>query len=279
MANETTSTSLANLLPKIVAEALFVASEQSIMRGLVKNFVLPQGSGKTIDVPIYPVQTADPLTEGTDLSNTEIVPTKATLTVAEVGLMTVVTDLAMRTSSSNVIADVGRLFGDAIARKIDIDLMTLFAGFSTVVGGATVTAQVKHIFEAAARLKALGISNDVACVLHPMVAYDIKAEINSAAYAGSDKMNEAMRTGFLGTLSGIPVFESGNVPYTTGDSVGGLFHRNALGLALLQDIAIEPQRDASLRGTELVGTATYGVGELYDGYGVAMSFDSTLEDA
>ena len=32
-------------------------------------------------------------------------------------------------------------------------------------------------------------------------------------------------------------------------------------------------------GDELVGTATYGVGELLDLNGVAMSFDSTLADA
>jgi len=32
------STSLANLIPQIIAEATFVASERSIMRGLVKNY-------------------------------------------------------------------------------------------------------------------------------------------------------------------------------------------------------------------------------------------------
>jgi hypothetical protein len=58
MANETTSTSLNDLLPSIVAEAMFVASERSIMRNLVKNFTLPMGSGKTITVPRYPVQSA-----------------------------------------------------------------------------------------------------------------------------------------------------------------------------------------------------------------------------
>lgn len=280
MANETTSTTLATLLPKIIAEAMFVAQEQSIMRGLVKNFTLPAGSGKTVNVPIYPVQTAAAVAEGTDLSNTAITTTSAILTVSEVGLMTTVTDLAVRTSAANVIADVGRLFGNAIAKKIDVDLMTLFAGFSVVVGSNVTTATVKKVFEAVAKLKALGVGPEgLALVLHPYVAYDLKAEINTAAYAGSDAMNEAMRNGYIGSLAGVPVFESGNVPDVTGDSVGGLFHRDALGLAMLQDIAIEPQRDASLRATELVGTATYGVGELYDGYGIAMSFDSTLVDA
>ena len=37
---------------QIVAEALFVASEQSIMRNLVRNYTIA-GGGKSVEVPIY----------------------------------------------------------------------------------------------------------------------------------------------------------------------------------------------------------------------------------
>jgi hypothetical protein len=47
MAGSTTTT-LNDLLPSIVAEAMFVASERSIMRGLVKNYSLAPGQGKTV---------------------------------------------------------------------------------------------------------------------------------------------------------------------------------------------------------------------------------------
>jgi len=57
MAGSTTTT-LNDLLPAITAEAMFVANERSIMRGLVKNYSIPAGSGKTITVPRYPVQSA-----------------------------------------------------------------------------------------------------------------------------------------------------------------------------------------------------------------------------
>ena len=43
-----TSVTLNDLLPTIVQEALFVANERSIMRGLVKNYSLGQAQGKTI---------------------------------------------------------------------------------------------------------------------------------------------------------------------------------------------------------------------------------------
>jgi len=286
MAN-TTTTTVNDLLPQIVAEAMFQANEKSIMRGLVKNFTMPLNSGKSIVVPTYPKVTASAIAEGTDLSTVaQAVSTDgATLTVSEVGAMTTVTDLALRTSSSNVIADVGKLFGEAIASRIDKDLTALFGSFSTGVGAADQTITVNKIFEAVANLRKNGVpATDLACVLHPMIAYDLKAAIGTQAYAGGDLQTEALRSGYVGTLAGVPIFESSNMadssdndPGTTGDYKGGLFHRDALGLAMMQDIQIEQQRDASLRATELVATAVYGKGEIFDSYGIEMEFDSSIQ--
>jgi len=282
MANESTTTTLNDLLPSIVAEALFVASEASIMRNLVRNYTIPMGSGKTITVPRYPQVSAAALTEGTDLTNTAVSTDGATLTVSEVGVMTVVTDLARMASASNVIADVGRLFGEAIARKIDSDLTALFDGFSTnALGDGTTAITAAAIFQAVAKLRSAGVPpTDLFCVLHPAIAYDLKANMtNTFANPNAGILqNEAMATGYVGTLAGVPIFETSNMANTgtTGDYKGGLFHRDALGLAFLQDIKIETQRDASLRGDELVATAVYGVGELYDGYGVELHYDSSI---
>ena len=134
MANETTSSTLDDLISPLVAEALFVANERSIMRGLVRNYTLPMNSGKTIQVPIYPTVSATAPGENTDLSNTEVSTSKADLTVAEVGIMTTLTDFARNVSESDVVRDLGKLFGEAIAKKIDTDLTALFDGFSTAVG-------------------------------------------------------------------------------------------------------------------------------------------------
>ena len=50
MANETTSSTISELYTEIIAEALFVAQERSIMRGLVKNYTIA-GGGKSVEVP------------------------------------------------------------------------------------------------------------------------------------------------------------------------------------------------------------------------------------
>ena len=281
MAGSTTTT-LNDLLPQITAEAMFVANERSIMRGLVKNFMLPAGQGKTVTVPIYPVQSAAGLTEGEEASNTAVATDGKTLTVSTVAIRTLVTDLVKASAASNVVADLGRLFGEAIAKKIDQDLTALFSGFATGVGTNTAALSAATIASAVARLRASSVPGDMlACVVHPYVAYDLKKDLTNTWQNpnGGIIQNEAMSQGYVGMLFGVPVFESANITDTTGDSVGALFHRDALGLAMIGDIAIETQRRASYVGDDVIAYAHYGVGELYDGYGVKITADSTLVDA
>jgi N4-gp56 family major capsid protein len=281
MAGSTTTT-LNDLLPAITAEAMFVANERSIMRGLVKNFSLPAGSGKTITVPIYPVQSAAALTEGNEASNTAVSTDGATLTVSTVAVRTLITDLIRASAASNVVADMGRLFGEAIAKKMDQDLLALFSGFTGLTaGGVAAPLSAAVIAEAVAKLRANAVPGDaLACVVHPYVAYDLKSSLTNT-WANPNAgiiQNEAMASGYVGTLFGVPVFESSNIADTgtAGDYVGAVFHRDALGLAMIGDIMIETQRRASFVGDDIVASAHFGVGELYDGYGVAITSDSSL---
>ena len=282
MAGSTTTT-LNDLLPAITAEAMFVANERSIMRGLVKNYSIPASNGKTITVPIYPVQSAAALTEGDEVSNTAVSTDGVTLTVATVAIRTMITDLVRASSASNVVADMGRLFGEAIAKKMDQDLLALFSGFSTGVGSASTAMSAALIANAVARLRAAAVPGDqLACVVNPYVAYDLKSGLTNT-FANPNAgiiQNEAMQTGYVGTLFGVPVFESSNIANTgtAGDYVGAVFHRDALGLAMIGDITIETQRRASFVGDDIVASAHYGVGELYDGYGVKITADSSLVD-
>jgi len=282
MAGSTTTT-LNDLLPAITAEAMFVANERSIMRGLVKNFALPAGQGKTVTIPRYPVPSAAALTEGNEVDNTAISTDGATLTVSTVAIRTLVTDLVRNSAASNVVADLGQLFGNAIAKKIDQDLLALFSGFGTGVGGASTALSAAVVAQAVARLRANAVPGDnLACVVHPYVAYDLKKDLTNTWQNpnGGIIQNEAMSQGYVGMLFGVPVFESSNIADTgtAGDYVGAVFHRDALGLALIGDIAVETQRRASYVGDDIVAYAHYGVGEIYDTYGVKITSDSSLVD-
>jgi N4-gp56 family major capsid protein len=278
MANETTSTTLSELYTEIVAEALFVASEQSIMRNLVRNYRII-GGGKSVEVPIYGAISAAAVGEATDLSNTAVNPTSVTITASEVGVMTTLTDLARNSASRNVAWDIGRLFGEAIARKMDADLSALFTGFSTEKGGgAGVELTIQDLFEAGTELRSANAPGPYYGVFHPKQIFNVKKALTNT-FAGSanipDLGNEALRSGYVGQIAGIQIFESSNVAVdASDDSIGGVFSMDALGLAMMQDLKIEAQRDASMRADEIVATAVYGVGELHDTYGVKLTADS-----
>ena len=279
MANESTSSTLSELYTEIVAEALFVASERSVMRPLVKNYAI-SGGGKSVEVPIYAAVSAAAVSEASDLSNTAINPTSETITASETGIMTTLTDLARNSAPRNVAADIGKLFGEAIAKKIDTDLTALFDGFSSVVGSAGAEVTVAKIFEAVATLRQAAVPMPLAGVLNPKVAYNVKKNLTNTFVNPNpnDLTNEALRTGYVGNIAGVQMFETSNVDGTsdTDNCKGGIFHKDALGLAMMQDLKIETQRDASLRADEIVATAVYGVGELHDSYGVEILGESVI---
>ena len=285
MANESTSSTLSELYTEIVAEALFVASEQSTMRPLVRNYAIT-GGGKSVEVPIYSAVSASAVSEASDLSNTAINPSSVTITASEVGIMTTLTDLARNSAPRNVAGDIGKLFGEAIAKKIDTDLTALFDGFSQEVNDGTAVLSASNIFNAVAILRKNAVPmSDLAGVFHPLNAFDLKSGLtNTFVGRDTEKSNEALNTGFVGNVAGVPIFEtsniadtSGNNPGTTGDYKGAVFHRDALALAMMQDLKIETQRDASLRADEIVATAVYGTGELNDTYGVELNVDSSIQ--
>ena len=281
MANESTSSTLSELFTEIVAEAQFVAQEQSIMRNLVRNYAI-SGGGKAVEIPIYAAVSASAVSEASDLSNTAIDPSSVTITASEVGVMTTLTDLARNAAPRNVAADIGRLFGEGIAKKQDTDMTALFDGFSSAVGDGTAAISAASIFNAASTLRAAALNiNECAVVLHPKIAFDLKANLTNtfANSNANDLANEALRSGFVGTLAGMRVFETSNMSNTgnAGDYKGAAFHRDALAMAEMQSLKVETQRDASLRADEIVATAVYGVGEVHDSYGVELHFDSSVQ--
>ena len=276
MANETTSSTISELYTEIVAEALFVASEQSIMRNLVRNYTIA-GGGKSVEVPIYATVSGSAVSEASDLSNTAVNPSSVTITASEVGVMTTLTDLARNSASRNVAGDIGRLFGEAIARKVDADLSALFTGFSTEkAGGAGQELTVQDIFEASAELRTANAPAPYYGVFHPKQIFNVKKSLTNT-FVGRDTelSNEAMRSGFVGTIAGVQIFESSNISVDgSDDSIGGVFSQDALALAMMQDLKLETQRDASLRADEIVATAVYGVSEIHDSYGVKLTADT-----
>lgn len=285
MANETTSSTLSELFTNITQEAIFTFQETSVMRPLVTTYPI-SGSGKTIEVPVYPTISASAVNEASDLSNTAVNPTSATITASEIGVMTTLTDLARDSASRNVGADIGKLFGEAIAKKVDTDLAGLLDDFASAndQGGAGTELTADLLFKAQAILRSANVPAPYYAVFHPKATFNLKKTLtqpayttSSSGYAISEIGNEALRNGYIGRIAGIDIFENANIAIDAyDDSFGGVFHPQSIGLALKEDFKVETQRDASLRATEIVASITVGSGILKDTYGVTVKVDTAL---
>jgi hypothetical protein len=196
--------------------------------------------------------------------------------------MTTLTDLARDSASRNVASDIGKLFGEAIAKKVDSDLSGLFSSFSSNIGSAGTELTADLLFKAQATLRALNVPAPYYGVFNPKAVFNLKktltqAGYNTSSHAISEIGNEALRNGYVGRVAGIDIFENANIGIDQyDDSIGGVFHPISLGLAMKADFKIETQRDASLRGTEIVATVTYGSGVVKSDYGVAITTDSAF---
>ena len=281
MANETTSSTLSELYTEVIQEAIFTFQETSVMKPIVTTYNI-SGQGKQIAVPVYPAISASAIAEGTDLSNTAVNPTEVTISASEVGVMTTLTDLGRDSASRNVASDIGKLFGEAIAKKVDADLVALFASFSSDVGSAGTELTAESLFKAQATLRALNVPAPYYGVFNPKSVFNLKKTLTQAGYntsasAISDIGNKALMDGYIGRIAGIDVFENANISIDVNDdAVGAVFHPISLGLAMKADFKIETQRDASLRGTEIVATVTYGTGVVKSDYGVKVTSDAVL---
>ncbi len=274
----TTSSTLDDLFVNIIAQARFTAEEQSLMMGLVTQYNIGAQAGKTIQVPKYPAIAAANLTEGTDMTSTTVSTSSVSVTVGEVGAQVLLTDLAAM-GAGNPAEELGTVLGNAIATKIDTDLIALFDGFSGSIGTAGAEITVADLFKAAATLRAAKVTGTINAVVHPFQAYQLKANLTNtfANPNGGDLQNEAMRNGYVGTIAGINVYESANVSIDGNDDAkGAVFAPEALAIAMKRDFQIEPQRDAAARAFELNATAIYGVAELDDAFGVEILSDAAL---
>lgn len=277
MANESTSTTLSGLFTAIQQASMFEAQERAIVRPLVREYNLTNQPGKTAQVPIYPRLTTGALTsgEGTDASNTQISTTTKSITTDEIAVMTTLTDTARDSAVEDVASSIGRIFGETLAKKVDEDLVSLFAGASQKVGDFSTELTPDLILQAVAKLRSNNVYGPYHCVVSPNAAFNLKKVLTNAGYSNSggqalsDIGNEALRSGFIGQVYGVNIFESAivgsdNVGDSSSTSTAAVFTPEALGLALKKDITIETQRNASVRGEEVVASMTFGVLELKD---------------
>jgi len=282
MAQTATTGNLENAQRIIIAAARYTEEHNAPAMGLIESFTLPKGA-KQVTVPKVGQMDMSDLQDGVDIIDEEdIGMTTVDLTASEVGAKIILTDKLVRQSAPNVMSIVGRQLGDGMARKKDTDVHALYSGLNggTTLGAAGATMKLANVAAAIAHTKANKFGSQVYILQHPNAVFDIAntAVTASSTYPVPAGWSEDLLGNFfsgLRPLNGVPIFEDGNLDVDSDDdAVGVIADKSALAVLKSVDTRTERQRDASLRATEVVLTADYGVFELDDSRGAPLTFDA-----
>ena len=284
MAQTATTGNLENAQRIIISSARYTEEHNAPALALIEQFTLPKGA-KQITVPKVDQMTMSDLTDGQDIVDEEdIGMTTVDLTASEVGAKVILTDKLVRQSAPNVFSIIGRQLGDGMARKKDGDVIALYSSLnaSTLLGGTGPTyMKASNVQGIIAYAKANKFGNQLYILHHPNAVAYLSKEAAVTASATSSEISSGWSADLLKSfysglrpMNGVSIFEDGNIEIDSGDDgVGVIADKGAMAALTSVDTRTERQRDASLRATEVVMTADYGVFELDDSRGAGVKFD------
>jgi len=287
MAQTATTGNLENAQRTIIAAARYTEEHNAPAMALIEKFTLGKGE-KTVTVPKVGQMTMDDLTDGVDIVDEESIGmTTVDLTASEVGAKVILTDKLVRQSSPNVMAIIGRQLGDGMARKKDGDVIALYTNLNggTKLGADGRSMSVANTHAIISNAKANKFGSQLYILHHPNAVAALSkdgATVASLGAAGGGEITQGFSADLLRNfysglrpINNVPIFEDGNIAKESSvdSGIGVIADKSALAVLVSVDTRTERQRDASLRATEVVMTADYGVFELDDTRGAGVQFE------
>ena len=276
-----TSGQLENAQRAVIGEARYTAEHNMPVVALMEPMTLPQGAKSQV-VPKVGQFDFEDLIDGIDLEDEQAIGmTTSELTTGEIGAKIILTDKLVRQEAESPFKMVGRQFGSGAARKMDNDGIALFAALNggTVLGADNKNLTIGNAGACIAFAQANKFPGPVFVVHHPNAIYAIT---NSAAVTPSGTYpiphgysEDLLRDFYRFSFNQVEFFQDGNIAAISGidSGYGVIASRQAMCNLRSKGFSVERQRDASLRATEMVATADYGMWELDDSYGAGMQYE------
>lgn len=281
MANETVVSQINQFIPLIWEGALMYVRFNTAMPNLVRVFADRQGMTPRSVTQWVEGTVQNDLGELEDLTPTLIErELLAQLTPAEHGVQYLITDRRLETDNENVLAAAAQKIGYEMGKNLEVALLNDIQKFTGgQVGTANAALTWADIYNGRARLAAAGVPAPYSVVLHEWQWLDLATAANIVASGVNHSMkirDEIQSKYYMGSMGDMNFFVSGLLPIDgNGDAVGGIFNREALALDMRRGLRIEPERDASLRATELNATTIYAHGTWQKSWGVKIISDAS----
>jgi len=291
MALTNTSTA-AGGLGKTIGDAVIAFNHVNVMYPLITVKQAARGSN-TVQFSDWTKLTSSNVTAATQATAaTAVAITSAarTATISEHVIEADVSDLVLMGSGDNVDSNAGPALGNAVAAKLDDDLVELGKAFSQTECGAGTSLALSHVFGSMRQLRAAGAPMPYSLVLSPKQIWGSKgviALLHDAAVTGSNakplsmmgnKGEDAFQTGYVGSMAGFDIYWSDQIDEDVssgGDAAGFAMSKGGLGLGVGAEglFRIRSERNEAARYTAYVAVGFWGEIEIKDAYGVYVLSD------
>ena len=281
---DTTTTTLSETIPTIVASALLELDEGDVVRPLVTNIPFP-GPGVVHQTPFIQrltSETDDSLTSQAlnSTGSDETSPSSATVGVH--GSYVQLKEIADLGSVDSMAIVAGKLIGQSIVKRRDLDLVALFNSFGTDQGAAATDWTPADLYDAYGSLRASIAPLPYHLVVHPLhiwMSKGIASFFDNSADAlqsfGPGTVGESFtRTGFAGMVFGFNLWADANIPATSGSAVGAAISPQAIKYVLKRGMKFVIESDAPEVADKIVGSEIWGEAILRDKHGNQMTFDT-----
>ena len=292
MATGITLSSTSNLSSgqKIFIEQAMLANEPAAPNPDLVGSERIDAGVKQWDINTYArLESAGALSEGVDLSEVQQLTTaNLSITPSEHGIIVTLSNrLIRRQGDSSVIGVAGEQSGASLRRRMDLDVIALFDGFSKSVVGANNAMDITHFRGGIAYLLT---DNDESygpaplplnASLHIEQISDIILDLSDPGTAAGGRPagfgDELLQNWWKGRdrLYGIGIFHGGNITRdSSNDSKGAILATNALYLVIANDADVTEETDNSLRAVEYGAFQEWGEAERADPHGVEVYSDT-----
>ena len=274
-------------LGKIIGDAVIAFNHTNVMLPLVTSKQAVKGA-ITVGFPDYTKiasSSVDAVADGADQSTVVSMTTTArNCTISEHVIRADVSDLAVMGNADDLTGNVGQILGNAVAAKLDDDLVSLGTAFSQTECGAGTALSLDHVFGSMRQLRAAGAPFPYNLVLSPKQVWGAKGlsgllvDSSDGVQADNPLSQAKLANGEVGSIAGFNVYWSDQIEENVGsggDAAGFAFSKGAVGLAIGSEglIRIETERNASFRSTEYIAVGFWGQVEIKDAFGVYILSD------
>ena len=223
MANETDTGVAAGGLGKVIGDATIAFNHSNVMYPLVHAKQAVQGA-ITVQFPDYTKVASSSVAavaDGVDEADVTAITTSArSATISEHVIRADVSDLARMGNAEDLTGNVGQILGNAVAAKLDDDMVELGKALSQTECGAGTSLALSHCFGAMRQMRSAGAPFPYNLVLSPKQVWGSKGLISllhDASVTGSNskpmslmgsKGEEALAAGYVGNIAGFDIYWS-----------------------------------------------------------------------